>query len=271
MRHKLYHAWRKTSALMSIWLGNASAYRVETIIWMFSGIIPLIMLAVWIGKAEASGGTVNDFSPADFSSYFLTTWLSSQMIVAWVSWELDYQIRQGILSPKLLRPIDVFWDHMASHLAERVIRLPIVIPVVIIGSLLVPGTKILVDWEHTLVYAVSISLGWLIRFQISYIIGICTFWFDRATALDDLYFVLAAFLAGSFAPIAFLPAPILSIINWLPFPYTLYYPVSILNASLNWPEIGEVLLVQVAWVLGLWFFRTWLWQQGLKRYGAVGA
>ena len=70
--------WRKFKALFAAWLSHMTIYRAEILIWMLSGTIPLIMMAVWIGKAEAEGGTLGGFSSSDFASYFLAAWLSGQ-------------------------------------------------------------------------------------------------------------------------------------------------------------------------------------------------
>jgi ABC-2 type transport system permease protein len=263
--------FNKARVLLEVWFAHMSAYRAEIIIWILTGSVPLIMLAVWIGKAQAAGGAVGDFTPARFAAYFLAAWVSQQLIVAWVSWELDFQIRQGALSPKLLRPIDVFWEHWFGHVAERLVRMPFMIAVVLAGLLLVPGTQLTPDVAHVAAYAVCITLGWLVRFLIAYCIGLLSFWLDQATALDELYFVVAAFLTGAFAPLDLYPPAIRAAIEWTPFPYTIYYPVQVLNGSVSWAEIGRIALVQSAWVLALAGLRLALWRRGLRRYGAVGA
>jgi ABC-2 type transport system permease protein len=269
--HNLQSAMRKARALLVVWFAHMSAYRAEIIIWILTGSVPLIMLAVWIGKAQANGGAVGGFAPQDFAAYFLSAWLSQQMIVAWVSWELDFQIRQGTLSPKLLRPLNVFWEHVAAHVAERLVRLPFMVLVLLAGLLLVPGTQITPDVPHALVYVLSINLAWVIRFQIAYCIGLLAFWYEQAVAFDELYFVIAAFLTGAFAPLEFYPPAVRAAIEWLPFPYLIYYPVRILNGALSWPETLSVLGVQLVWALVFWMLRSWLWRRGLRRYGAVGA
>jgi len=262
---------RKARVLLTVWFAHMSAYRAEIVIWILTGSVPLIMLAVWLGKAQASGGAVGGFTPQDFAAYFLAAWISQQLIVAWVAWELDFQIRQGTLSPKLLRPIDVFWEHALAHVAERLVRLPFMALVVIAGLLLVPGARLTPDLPHALAYLVSINLAWIIRFHIAYCIGLLAFWFDQATAVDDLYFTIAAFLTGSFAPLEFYPPLVRSIIEWLPFPYMIYYPVRILTGAASWPEVTRVLGVQLIWVTAFVLLRVALWRRGLRRYGAVGA
>lgn len=264
-------ALNKARVLLVTWFGMMSAYRAEVIIWMLTGSVPLIMLAVWIGKAESAGGTVTGFTPQDFAAYFLAAWLTQQVIVAWVSWELDSQIRTGTLSPRLLRPLDVFWDHAAMHLSEKVVRLPFLLAVLALGVLLVPGTRITPGAANALAYALSALLAWLIRFQIGYCVGLLSFWIDQATAIDELYFVVAAFLTGSFAPLDFYPPAVRAVVEWLPFPYLIYYPVQILTGAVGWPDVARILAVQLAWIVALWLLRSLLWRRGLVRFGAVGA
>lgn len=267
MRASLNKAW----VLFSVWFAHMSAYRAEIIIWMLSGSVPLIMMAVWIAKAEASGGAAGGFTPQDFAAYFLAAWLTQQLIVAWVAWEMDHQIRQGHLSPKLLRPLDPMWEFFAGHGSERIVRLPFLLVILGLGLLLVPGTRLTPDVGHAAVYALSATLAFCTRFLIAYSIGILAFWFDQATALDEFYYVAAAFLTGTFAPLEFYPAAVRAFVEWTPFPYLVYYPVRVLTGVAGPAEIARVLAVQAGWVLVFWVVRALLWKQGLKRYGAVGA
>lgn len=268
---KLRLAFRKARVLLAVWFAHMSAYRAEIIIWMLTGTIPLIMLAVWIGKAEANGGVLDGYTPPDFAAYFLGAWITQQCIVAWVAWELDGQIRQGLMSPKLLRPIDPLWEHVASHVTERFVRFPFMLVIVTIGILLIPGTRLTPDIWHALLFVVSVSLAFAIRFLSAYCIGLLSFWFTQATAIDDLYYVVAAFLTGSFAPLTFYPEAVQAAVQWTPFPYLVYYPVRILNGTADGREIVQVLLIQVGWTAALWLGRSALWRRGLRRYGAVGA
>jgi ABC-2 type transport system permease protein len=262
---------RKARVLLEVWFAHMSAYRAEIVIWILTGMLPLIMLAVWIGKANATGGAVNGFTPQDFAAYFLGAWLTQQGIVAWVSWELDYQIRQGVLSPKLMRPLDPFWEHLAMHCTERLVRLPFWLIVLVVGILMVPGTRLTPDIWHAAVYVVAVILAFLIRFFIAYCIGLIAFWWDQAVALDELYFTIAAFLTGSFAPLEFYPPAVRAVLDWLPFPYVIYYPVRVLNGSASGPEIVRIIGVQLLWISIFAALRWLLWKRGLVRYGAVGA
>lgn len=271
MLQPLQRTWRKASTLFAVWFAHMSVYRAEIVIWMLSGMVPLIMMAVWIGKARAEGGMVQGFTPQDFAAYFLAAWISGQLIVSWVAWELDYQIRQGQLSPRLLRPLDPFWEHLAAHVTERLVRFPFMVLIVALGLWLVPGARLFNDAWAALAYLLVIPLSFLIRFLFSYCIGLLAFWFDQATALDEFYGIVAAFLTGSFAPLTLYPPLAQQIIMWLPFPYLVYFPVQVLLGHAQGAELLRIVAVQLLWIVILAGLRAVLWRKGLQRYGAVGA
>jgi ABC-2 type transport system permease protein len=265
------HAWRKAKALFSAWLSHMTIYRAEIIIWMLAGTLPLIMMAVWIGKAEAEGGSVRGFSSADFAAYFLGAWMTGQMVVAWVAWEISFAVRQGTFSTKLLRPINPFWEYFMQHVTERIVRYPFVFLIVFVGVLLVPETQLVKSLGHAVIYFLAVTLAFVIRFLIAYCIGLASFWLENATALDELYFVLSIMLAGSFAPLDFYPAWLRPILEFLPFPYVIYYPTQILTGQLEGIEIARVILIQLLWVGIFFVLLQVMWRLGRKHYGAVGA
>jgi ABC-2 type transport system permease protein len=267
----LVRTWRKARVMFNAWFSHMTAYRAELVIWMLVGSLPLIMMAVWIGKAQANGGTLQGFKPEGFAAYFLATWLAQQFTVAWVAWELDFQIRQGNLSIKLLRPLDPFWEFLAQHVTERFVRGPMVLFFVILGTLMVRGTVLTPSVGHAVVFLLAITLAFLVRFLIAYCIGLMCFWLESATALDEFYWILSVMLGGGFAPLEFYPAWLQTVINWTPFPWIVYYPVKVLTGTLPWPQIAQVIGVQLLWVIGFAALRHVMWKAGLKKYGAVGA
>jgi ABC-2 type transport system permease protein len=59
-------------------------------------------------------------------------------------------------------------------------------------------------------------------------------------------------------------------LKFLPFPYELYFPIAIFMGQVRGTELWEGLLIQFCWVLITALGARTLWQQGLKRYQAVG-
>ena len=67
---------------------------------VMTSLLMIIMLVVWLGVSEQ--GTINGFTRGDFVAYYMIGWVVRTMTAVWSSWEMDYQVRQGTLSPLLL-------------------------------------------------------------------------------------------------------------------------------------------------------------------------
>lgn len=263
--------WRKARALFTVWFAAMTIYRAQAIIWMLQGTAPLVMMLIWIEMTQSGQAGMHGFDAPAFVAYFLAAWLTQQLIVSWVAWEIDADIRYGNLSAKLLRPIDPIWNPLFNHLTERLVRFPAFLVMLSAGLLLVPGTTLSPNLAHVSAYLISVILAFGMRFMIAYCIGSMAFWFEQCTALDTFFLILLNLLAGGFAPLEFFPEPIRRVVEATPLPYLVYYPVKILNGSLPWPEVARVLLVQAAWLGGLVLLRRLMWVHGLKRYSAAGA
>src|SRR5438105_6621630 len=82
---------------------------LEMAVWILSTTMPLIMMALW--TAVAREAPVGRFGQSDFVVYFLVTFIVRQMTGAYAGWEINYEVRQGTLAQRLLRPIHPLWHY----------------------------------------------------------------------------------------------------------------------------------------------------------------
>ena len=258
----------KTKALFVYAFTIETEYRAEIIIWMIAGSLPLIMMFVWMGLADA--GPMGGYSPQDFAAYFLTVFLIRQVTAIWVIFELDREIRLGELSPKLLRPLDPYWMHVAHHLGAQVVRLPFLVPIIAVGVVLT-GANFDFRPATVALFAVSLAAVWVIRFNLLYSVGLLTFWTDQAIALNSLIFTLYTVFSGMLIPIDFFPAGLREAILYTPFPYLIDFPVKIMLGDVTGAALVQGLAIQSVWVVVFVLLRLVMWRRGLRRYGAVGA
>ncbi|WP_216319127.1 ABC transporter permease [Deinococcus aestuarii] len=263
--------WRKVRTLFATQFAEMTEFRAEIVIWMLSGTLSLVMMLVWMAQAGAApGGQIGGYSPAEFATYFLSTWLISQLMVVWVSWELDLDIRQGTLSPKLLRPLDPLWMWYASHLAERVVRFPLLLGLVALFAWLA-GARFTTDPTAYLAALGLAFLGFCARFLWEYTIGLLAFWTESSTSFQEVVWLVYAALGGMFAPLAFYPEWVQRVAVWTPFPYMLGLPAQLLAGKATLGDAGRGALVLTAWLVVFWSLRLLVWRRGLRKYGAVGA
>ena len=55
----------------------------------------------------------------------------SQASFTWIMWEMEYWIRQGTLSPLLVRPVHPIHRHIANNLTFKLLTMAVVVPVVV--------------------------------------------------------------------------------------------------------------------------------------------
>jgi len=47
------------------------------------------------------------------------------MTFTWIMWEYDYRIREGLLSPVLLRPVHPIHADIADNISSKLVTLPV--------------------------------------------------------------------------------------------------------------------------------------------------
>lgn len=250
-------------------------YRVETALWALSGLVPLLMMSLWIHQADMVGGPggmaagEEGLSRVELARYFISAFIVRQFTVAWVVYAFEEDALLGRLSPFLLQPLHPLWRYVASHLAEQLSRLPFALVIVVVFFAIQPGSfwlpnpgQLLLAWLATLA---SFTISFLLQ---SLIASLC-FWSEKASALERLLTVPMLFFSGLLAPIAAFPAGVRAIAQWTPFPWLIDFPARLL-AGLP-VNAGFGFLVQLGWIALLLPLTLGLWRSGVRRYTAMGA
>jgi ABC-2 type transport system permease protein len=120
-----------------------------------------------------------------------------------------------------------------------------------------------------LLFMLATVLAFIVRFVIQYTFAMLAFWTERATALEDLWFLFYVFLSGLIEPLEVFPEPMRAIVMLTPFPYLVDFPASIL---MGLPvDLGRGFLSMLGWILLFLGLNRLLWRAGLKRYSGMGA
>jgi ABC-2 type transport system permease protein len=266
MRFAVRKALKITRVMLSVYYAYMVEYRAELVFWVLSGTFPLILMGLWV---EAAQSDRFDLSPTELVQYFLAVFLVRQFTVVWVIWEFEREVVEGRLSPYLLQPVDPAWRHFFSHVSERFARLPFAFLLVGLFLLLYPYAAWLPRWDNLLLGLLAVALAFCLRFLMQYSFALAAFWTERASALEQFWFLLYTFLSGMVAPLSLFPDAVREVVLWTPFPYLIYFPATLL---INRPEnVAQGFVAMVLWSLAFWGLNRWLWRQGLKQYSGMGA
>ena len=257
---------RVARVLLSVYYAYMVEYRAELLFWVLSGTFPLILMGIW---TEASRSGQFDLSPAEFVRYFLAVFIVRQLTVVWVVWEFEREILQGKLSPQLLQPIDPVWRHFFGHVAERFARLPFVLLLIGLFLWLYPDARWIPNLASWGLGLGAIAVSFCLRFLLQYTLAMLAFWTERASAIEQFFFLVYLFLSGMIAPLEMFPESVRAVVLWTPFPYMIYFPASVLvGLPVDW---GQGLLTIALWGALFLGLNRWLWRKGLRQYSGMGA
>lgn len=260
------HAWQVAKTLTVVYYAYMVEYRAELLFWVLSGSLPLILMGVWIQAAETGQFAL---APLEFIRYFLAVFLVRQLTVVWVIWEFERQVVEGTLSPKLLQPLDPGWHHFISHAAERFARLPFIVLLLVGCFALYPDAAWMPTAYGLFWGAIAVTLSFILRFIMQYTFAMFAFWMERATSIEQFWFLMYLFLSGIVAPLEVFPPLLREIVLWTPFPYLINIPASILvGLPVN---LGQAMGVTIGWIVIFFVLNRWLWRRGLKQYSGMGA
>jgi ABC-2 type transport system permease protein len=250
-------------------------YRVEIALWALSGLVPLLMMALWIHQADMAGG-LGGVTPAEgglnrleLARYFLSAFIVRQFTIAWVVFAFEEDALQGRLSPMLLQPLHPLWRYLTAHLAEQATRVPFVAGLTALFLLVVPWAAWLPSPGRLFLVVLATALAFAVNFLLQCLIAVLCFWTERASALERLHTLAMMFLSGLLAPLEVFPPAVRQAAQWTPFPWIIHFPARLLaGAELN---VAGGFCALAGWLALLLPLTLLLWRAGVRRYAAMGA
>ncbi len=262
----LQRFYQKAKTILLAYYAHMLEYRAEIFLWALSNSLPIILMGVWI-KAGQNGNF--GLNTEDFARYFFSIFIVRQFTTIWVIWEFEREIIEGKLSFRLLQPLDPVWHHVARHLAEKMTRIPLIILFAALFLLLYPDARWIPKPVDAWLAVIAIALAFVLRFAIQYTFAMLAFWTERASAIQQFWYLFYIFLSGAIAPLEVFPPNVRQVIEWTPFPYMMHFPAALL---VGLPvDVGKNILIIIVWTIVFILANRWLWRKGLKQYSGMGA
>jgi ABC-2 type transport system permease protein len=272
MRSAFSRNVRALPTLFRIGVAETVAYRAEFVVWMLTSTMPLVNLALW--SSVASEAPFQQYQSADFVAYFLGVLIVRNMTGNWVAWQMSEEIRMGVLSMRMLRPIHPFIAYACSHAAALPFRSLISLPIAFALLVSSGASALTSDPLQLVLLAPSLVLAWLITFGMMFALGCLGFWMTQTFGVMNFYFGVWSLFSGYLMPMDILrgrfPA-IAEVAEWLPFYYTLGPPVELMTKHLPGETLARLLAGQLAWAAICVAVAIWVWRAGVRRFEAVGA
>jgi ABC-2 type transport system permease protein len=265
---------KKYFHVIGIGLQSNLAYRVNYLTRTLFSFIPLFaMLSLWRTiYANHSGGTTSGFSEAQMMFYYLLVAVVDVLTaVNEDDWQIAADIREGNISQFLLKPVDYLWYRLSLFFSGRiafiaVAGLPLAVFIFCFRQYVMPPASL----AALLVFPISLVLTALLQFFISYGMAMLAFWLLEISTLIFILFAFEYLASGHLFPLDVLPPVVRDILFFTPFPYQLYFPISVYLGKSAGMDMWRGLAIQFLWVMAAYVFARWMWRRGIKKYSAFG-
>ncbi len=261
--------------VINVGIQNNLTYRFNFLARAVFGLIPLTaMLYVWqkIYSGNGSGSTVGTYTQAQMISYYLlTTVVDALTAVNEDDWQIAGDIKDGNISQFLLKPIDYLGYRLCLFVSGRLTYLAVAVTPLALFILYLRQYFVLPpSWAAFGAFLFSTALTALLQFFISYSMAMLAFWVLEVSTFIFILFAFEYIASGHLFPLDILPRGLEQALGFTPFPYQLYFPVSIYMGKTAGADLLHGLLVQALWVVAAYGIARFAWRRGIKHYSAVG-
>lgn len=257
--------------LTSIELVTSMMYRAQFAVYMISTVVTTVVgLFIWT-TIEASGANL----PVDrkfLVSYYLMLAVVQMLASTWHSEYLATVIRNGELNSWLVRPGSYLLNLVANNLAEKVVKLMAILP--LLGLIWLPYREsfaVPTDFDRWLLFAPAVAGAAVINFSLVTAVGSLGFWLDDNTGIARSQHMIRGILSGQIVPLALYPEWSQGLLQWQPFRFVLSFPLEILLADIETRALLLGFTSMALWAVAFVALSYVTWQRGIRAYNAVGA
>src|SRR5438552_3350545 len=266
---------KKYLHVLNIGIQNNLTYRFNFLARTVFGLIPLIaILYMWktIYTGKGAGSMVGSYSLAEMISYYLlVTVVDALTAVNEDDWQIAADIKDGNISQFLLKPIDYLVYRLGLFVSGRLTYLAVAaVPLALFILYFHKYFVLPASWTTLVCFLISTLLTALLQFFSSYTMAMLAFWVLEVSTFIFILFAFEYIASGHLFPLDILPPGIERALAFTPFPYQLYFPVSIYMGKAVGAELIRGLMIQTAWVVAAYFLARLAWKRGIKQYSAVG-
>jgi ABC-2 type transport system permease protein len=259
--------------VINIGIQNNLAYRVNFLFRIVFGFVPLLAtIYLWRAIYRDPSSSVPGYTLLTMTSYYLiVTVVDVLTAVSEDDWQIAADIKDGNISQFLVKPINYLYYRLCLFFSGRMIY--VLVAALPLGLFIFFLRKyfVLPADPFTLGYfLVSVLLTALLQFFTSYAMAMLAFWVLEVSTFIFMLYALEYIASGHLFPLDILPPALQRVLEFTPFPYQMYFPVSIYMGKITGDALVHGLMIQALWVVAAYGLARFAWHRGIRKYSAVG-
>ncbi len=257
-------------AIVKVSLKSIFANKSSVVILLFQALIPsIVMFYLW--SAIVNGNqTIGGFNKSQLVVYYIGVNFINSFVWYAIDWELNEDIHSGELSNIIHRPLSIHNYYFAKMIGDRLANLLLLAPLLLLGGIYLFVNQL---WQISFLvlveFTISLIFAAILWFLFSYLVGSIAFWFDNLFFVLIVKEVVVNLLAGYYFPLEILPKQITNVVKSLPFQYFSSFPIDVLIQKQKLSFWLSNTIIEICWVVLLYFVMLLVNRKGLQRYSDV--
>lgn len=214
------------------------------------------------------------YSQMELIVYFVGVMIIGILTEQWQSWFIAEDINSGDFSFNLLRPFSTYLKLIVEKLSDVSFKLGTISLLLIISINFIPKTflnQLTFTPVSVMLFLISLVMGFLIVFTLEVNIGLAAVWFYDIDFIKKFIELFNYTFSGRFIPLVFFPPSFALIGSFLPFRYTVSFPLEILLNKLNPNQIVTGMSIELFWLIAVGLGYKYISSQFSKKYQGFGA
>ncbi|MNY39358.1 hypothetical protein D3C86_1740380 [compost metagenome] len=106
--------------------------------------------------------------------------------------------------------------------------------------------------------------------MISYAISAIAFWLSEISYFFEMTGLMVIIISGGMFPIEIFGPRVNTLLTYLPFKFTIYFPSNVINGKLDMDAILQGIGLQCLWIIIMYLISRIGWSIGMKKYLGLG-
>ncbi|MFH0969984.1 MAG: ABC-2 family transporter protein [Candidatus Diapherotrites archaeon] len=183
--------------------------------------------------------------------------------------DVNEDIQKGRFLSYITRPMHYIGYSFAIKSSTVVVQALMALPfIIIVPYLVIPQYTLDVT---TLLQAYFLALlGFGVTFQIYYMVGLLTFWFEAIWGIRHTIGLMVWLFSGAIVPISILPTFLQGTALLLPFQHQAGIPAQLLLGQKTTGDFILSTIILTGWIIGLFIIQRYVWKKGLQKHDGKG-
>jgi ABC-2 type transport system permease protein len=210
--------------------------------------------------------------PMAFSQTVSYLWMQEILLtlfaVVFQDGDIYSSLESGSIAYELVRPMSLYGRWFCQSAANRIsFTLLNCAPALLIALIMPKPYRMSLppDVMMFLLFLLSTVLALMVVVAFAMLMYISLFYTLSQRGIKIIVTALTSFLSGGVIPLPFLPAPVLSVVEWLPFAAMQNMPLRIYSGSIAGADALYGIAFQVFWLAALLFIGRAAMRRALKK------